>query len=348
PPSAPGLPRPKRLKALSASNGAPARRQPITADAGLHIVQTGVATSHLRAAPERRAAAQFVWPGVIGSDVPSVFSGRAPEYREAAITWEGSGARDALDRRHSAGVPTAGFVEPSQLRLFVSRPEALAGEAQGRLSLAPFVPQDSVFLISPFTVQGALGGPTAQPPVKVVEAPPAKFEEHFDAGWDSWTGGTAEWKLDVAGVRTGPLALYSPSLEMQDYELEFLARIENRSVTWVFRAANFEEYYQASISMTPDGAFEFTRLAKTRAGVESLRTSAVPKQAGSKKSFTVRTSVNGTQFAVQVDGQPVDYWADDRFSSGGIGFIGAPDDRARLYWVRLSTAGSPAKEHRTT
>jgi len=47
---------------------------------------------------------------------------------------------------------------------------------------------------------------------------------------------------------------------------------------------------------------------------------------------------------VSVDGRPVASWTDGRLSSGGVGFRGAADDRARLYWVRVSSSGGPAKE----
>jgi len=47
---------------------------------------------------------------------------------------------------------------------------------------------------------------------------------------------------------------------------------------------------------------------------------------------------------VSLEGHPVDTWTDDRLPVGGIGFIGAPDDRARLYWVKISPAAH-SKEH---
>ena len=57
------------------------------------------------------------------------------------------------------------------------------------------------------------------------------------------------------------------------------------------------------------------------------------------------TRVDGDTFTVKVDGNSIDSWDDDRFPMGGVGFIGAPDDRARLYWVRLSSTELTAKEH---
>jgi hypothetical protein len=61
--------------------------------------------------------------------------------------------------------------------------------------------------------------------------------------------------------------------------------------------------------------------------------------------MTVSTRLSGDTFTVAVDGNCVDRWDDGRFPMGGIGFLGAPDDPARLYWVRLSSTELTAKEH---
>jgi hypothetical protein len=74
-------------------------------------------------------------------------------------------------------------------------------------------------------------------------------EEHFDAGWDNWVGGVSDWKVDVAGVRAGSLALYSPTLDLSDYELEFLARIDTRTVNWVVRAAGLDQYVRCTLTV---------------------------------------------------------------------------------------------------
>jgi hypothetical protein len=45
-------------------------------------------------------------------------------------------------------------------------------------------------------------------------------------------------------------------------------------------------------------------------------------------------------FAVAVDGDTICRWSDSRLPSGGIGFLADGEDRARLYWVRLSSPAS--------
>jgi hypothetical protein len=173
------------------------------------------------------------------------------------------------------------------------------------------------------------------------------LEEHFAAGWQNWVGGTDDWKVDVAGVRTGSLALYSPSLALSDYDFEFLARLESHSVTWVFRAANFSDYYQATIAVAAAGGYEFRRHAVLGGVPETpfARTlSDLPSGPAGRTAITVKTQIAGSQFRVFLDGQVVDTWNDSRLLIGGIGFTGAADDRARLYWVRLSS-GPLSKEH---
>jgi hypothetical protein len=46
-----------------------------------------------------------------------------------------------------------------------------------------------------------------------------------------------------------------------------------------------------------------------------------------------------------VDGHNIDAWTDNRLPMGGIGFSGTADDRARLYWVRLTSTEFTAKEY---
>jgi hypothetical protein len=183
--------------------------------------------------------------------------------------------------------------------------------------------------------RGSAGDPKIPVPADI------RVEENFASGCSNWAGGVADWRLDAAGARTGSLALFVPSLELVDYDLEFLARVESRSVTWVFRAADMREYYRASLRVAPDGGYEFTRTAVIAEAAEPAVSSLVTVNSNARTALAVRTSVRGSEFAVYIEGQAVDRWNDDRLTLGGVGFGSAPDDRARLYWIRLTYAGSP-------
>jgi hypothetical protein len=172
-----------------------------------------------------------------------------------------------------------------------------------------------------------------------------RYEEHFDGGWDNWVGGVADWKVDVAGVRTGTLALYVPTLDLSDYDLEFLTRIDGRSVNWVVRAAGAESHLHCKISVIEGGQFEFSRAVVQGGAAEAAVVSSTRVPGKPRATFTVRMSAAGPVFSISIDGKTIDSWVDDRLATGGIGFMGAADDRARLYWVRVTSPSAPSKEH---
>jgi hypothetical protein len=127
--------------------------------------------------------------------------------------------------------------------------------------------------------------------------------------------------------------------------MEFLARIDHRSVTWVFRASNLSEYHLATIASTAAGGYEFGRGTVIGGVSELAATTPLPMALNRKNAITIRLRAIGNEFTVSLDGQVIDTWTDGRLPVGGIGFMGATDDRARLYWVRLSPAGSAGKEN---
>ena len=89
--------------------------------------------------------------------------------------------------------------------------------------------------------------------------PPPALEEDFNSGLARWIGETAAWKLDVAGARPGGLALLEPSLSWTDYDFEFLTRIGKRSVTFVFRASDVNNYHRITIGPAESGGYELRR-----------------------------------------------------------------------------------------
>jgi len=248
--------------------------------------------------------------------------------------------------RHSNGVVKMRAVAPPPS---LSAPEPRGLHSTHRLTVVAFQPQETTFEC-PTALHGTLLSSTpfgAAAPVRKVEAPPTVLEEHFDAGLTNWVGGTDNWKVDVAGVRPGSLALYSPSVDLPNYQLEFLTRVDLRGISWVFRA-NFTDYYKATIAVAPGGGYELRRRAVI-GGLEEgatvqLLPPATPAPTG-KTAVTVRTRVAADEFTVSIDGQVIDTWTDARMTAGGIGFVGAPEDRARLYWVKVTPIGQFSKEY---
>ena len=69
---------------------------------------------------------------------------------------------------------------------------------------------------------------------------------------DGSSQGTSTYSPD-GFMRTGQLALYRPTLKMDNYRLEFFTQIESKSVGWVFRAKNEQNYYAMKLSVTDPG-----------------------------------------------------------------------------------------------
>jgi hypothetical protein len=303
-------------------------------------------------------AARFVFPGTLAPRNRRASHGSDPGHRTTDIMWKPPEPRS---RGMAVLPPSAGFARRNGAHLFTLTLTPTLTSATRQVAFTAFVPQEPVGcpkVTFEGTVAAAIAGspgtPSGGAEITVMHpaapAPPAevvRIEEHFGSGWDDWVGGMKGWLVDVAGVRTGPLALYSPTLELIDYELDFLARIDTRSLTWVVRAAGLDEYLRCTLTAVGGGELEFSRCAVV-AGVAQPPVTCERRFPGKPRSaMTVSTRVSGDSFAVSVDGNEIDAWDDDRFPMGGIGFTGAPDDRARLYWVRLSSTELTAKEHQT-
>ena len=157
--------------------------------------------------------------------------------------------------------------------------------------------------------------------------------EMAGAGW------ITEWASDAAGSARGrQISLYRPSVGMSDYNLEFLGRIERRSLGWVFRAADSRNYYVAKLEAGRPGApgLTVTRFAVV-GGFEGLhiqRTlSRIPGATGVLK---VRLEARGPRFTVYVQNQVVEDWEDDRLKTGGLGFLTEREESGEIGSIHIS------------
>ncbi|HLK68113.1 MAG TPA: hypothetical protein VKU19_31990 [Bryobacteraceae bacterium] len=251
-----------------------------------------------------------------------------PEVRAAHEIWTN------WEQAAPRPIPHAGRngAAPQFVRL---KQDRMGSEASPHLVLVPIMPEDRAFSYIPQIVVSPAG---------LSGVPKVSLEEQFDSGLRNWTGGVDDWLLDAAGARTGSLALFNPTLDKRDYEMEFLARIDHRSVTCAFRATSLTEYHLAKIAVA-DGAFTFQHGVNLGGNREWSEPAPIGVALNRKNAITVKLRAVGSEFSVSVDGQVIETWSDNRLPAGGVGFEGVPDDRARIYWVRLSPLGSPGKEY---
>jgi hypothetical protein len=153
-------------------------------------------------------------------------------------------------------------------------------------------------------------------------------------GHDGWG---KSWSFDPTGfARTGSLALYSPSVGLNDYRFEFLGQIEKKALSWVVRAADLENYQVVRLELSgsgpvPRGVVVRYPVIDGRKG--SVTRTDLPMAVTTDTVYRVAMEIHGADHTLMVQGQVVDSWTEKRLKHGGIGFFSAAGERARLRWV---------------
>ncbi|MEP6536797.1 MAG: hypothetical protein ABJF23_15825 [Bryobacteraceae bacterium] len=169
------------------------------------------------------------------------------------------------------------------------------------------------------------------------------LQEDFSRGLRFWAGDTNwsnSWAYDVhGGVKPGALALYTPTIGMSDYELEFTGEIGIKSLGWAFRAADTRNYYSVKLAVIKPGPLPQVALVRSTVidGKEGTATQVpLPFTVSNDQLYHVRMEVNGQFFTVNVQGHVVAFWSDERLKTGGIGFYSAKSEQSRLLAVRVT------------
>jgi hypothetical protein len=311
----------------------------------------------LPVAPRAAHNAQFKAHAALPPAMGSAMAGTFPAARFSGVAWKPG---DAKWNPGGINPAAAGFAKRNgaHLKRIAMMPNGVTSVPQ--VAFAHFVPQEPKGCpVVPFqaVIAGGAQAPAPTPAitVSISDAPEVKpapkaapiavhFEEHFDGGWDNWVGGVQDWKVDVAGVRTGSMALFMPTLDLEDYDLEFFARIDTKSINWVVRAAGEDQHLRCSLTAVEGNQLEFSRTFVKGGATENTMVAATRVPGKKRTAVTIRTTVSGSSFAVTVDGAAVDTWTEKRLPSGGVGFMGTPEDRARLYWVKVSSSQDTGKE----
>jgi len=167
--------------------------------------------------------------------------------------------------------------------------------------------------------------------------------DDFRSGLSSWQGAEGwakSWRYgDATFVQPGDLALLSSSLGLRDYTLTFLGQVDRRSLNWVFRARDLDNYYSMRIVITRGGPLPEAVLVRSivLGGKErELKSLPIPFPVQADTLYLVRMEIRGQDFTTYIQDQVVDHFSDHRLASGGIGFFSPRGDKALLRWVEVS------------
>jgi hypothetical protein len=164
---------------------------------------------------------------------------------------------------------------------------------------------------------------------------PLRLRAEFSQGLQEW-GREATWRMDGGVARPARLALWKPTMGKADYDLEFGGQIDQRAISWVFRAENEREYYASKIVLHRPGEISGASIHRYVVhGSEAVSRIELPLpvilQRNHPYQFTV--AVKGNRFRTFIDGHVIDDWTDNRHRTGGVGFYSDPGEMAGLHWV---------------
>jgi hypothetical protein len=189
----------------------------------------------------------------------------------------------------------------------------------------------------------------------VRDSAPITLHHDFGSGWSDWTTAAVragskvddphDWKVPTIPtvVPSGSLRLWSRSVTLQNYQMEFQGQLEKRSLSWAFRATNPANYYAAKLVITRPGPLPNAGLVHYAVlnGQELDRVQLpLPLTLERGGNYRVRVSVQDDHFVTYLNGQAISAWTDKRLTRGGVGFFADNDDEQRVSWVNLSERDS--------
>ena len=186
------------------------------------------------------------------------------------------------------------------------------------------------------------GGPVGWLQQAIATRATVELSDRFRAGLDVWSAGTnsASWTYTpAASNRRSRVALYRPSLALTDYRVEFLAQVDRKSVGWVVRAQNFQNFYALDLRVVKSGRRPMLSLVRYPVveGREGRRVEVpVPFRLQNNVPYRIAMDVKGRQFAASIDGQEIDSWSEDTLSAGGVGLLSEAGAHARVFWVKVT------------
>ncbi|MGP0072640.1 MAG: hypothetical protein ACLPWF_12000 [Bryobacteraceae bacterium] len=339
---------PAAAKSPEARTAAPAKAVAARPDEPKPIAKPSPA---LRTPPQEVPAARAKGPEASPKTPPEEKELASKPAPEAEIAKAGANAASpsqekaapVADQTKPKGVPTQPKVEPTKKDVVpnfsIAQPASMTwlGSLKVKLGIAILL-----LLIACVYFLGWGGGKSRPPGSGAVSSDGAG--PNIIMGEGGWVEG---WGGDPAGMHVGrQITIYRPSLKLSDYRLEFQASIDAKSIGWVFRASDPDNYYAMKLMTVSSGLTPKVALFKylvvngkqTQVGRAPVDLAVQPDTL-----FNIRVDVRGPQFTTYIQGQQVDSWTDDQLKIGGTGFLNEREERGKVKSVSIRYLSAPSK-----
>lgn len=170
-----------------------------------------------------------------------------------------------------------------------------------------------------------------------------KLQDDFKGGLASWVpsglSSGRDWTFKDGFARPARLRIWKDSVHMTDYQFDFVGEIEQRGMSWAYRAKDSQNYYANKIVITKAGPLPSADLVRYAVinGVERAR-SSTPLNLTLRRDtlYHVQMMIKGADFSTSVNGQMIDSWSDGRIRAGGVGFFSDNGELASLRYVQVT------------
>jgi len=150
-------------------------------------------------------------------------------------------------------------------------------------------------------------------------------------------GWSTEWASDAVGSRKArQLTMYRPSAGLSDYQFQFAGQIESKAIGWIFRASDTKNYYAMKLEQLKPGVMGLTHFAVVDGRESSNSQKPLTLDARPGAIYNVKLDVTGPRFTVSIQGEPVEFWTDNRLKSGSVGLMNERDERGVASAVQFS------------
>ena len=167
------------------------------------------------------------------------------------------------------------------------------------------------------------------------------ISDDFSRGLDNWSAGSIQ--VDPAGwLKVGEgLAIHEGTTELQDYRLDFDAKIQANAVGWSVRTRDENTFYGFKLLQpTSDGSSSYS--LQRFSVIDGVKSSVsqridVPAHLARSDDFNrISVRVVKDQITTLVNGWGVDFWRDERIERGGVGLLADAGESALVRKMTVS------------
>ena len=140
--------------------------------------------------------------------------------------------------------------------------------------------------------------------------------------------------------------MFSPSANYKDYRLEFFGQVESKSMGWVVRAQDKQNYYAMKFTVIEPGLRPILALVTypVVGGKPGHKlTTPLSAMVHNRQAYHVAVDVRGSRFTTSIEGEQVSSFTDSALAQGGMDLL----DRARrdAFAIVAADAGLRQPEH---